>query len=267
VEVEGRREDGSRLWLSAWQERAVCDGCECLITILVDVTEQRLAESQLQQGQEDLQHLLELSDRDREVIAYEIHDGVVQEMTGALMFLEVARRAVERGEPGALDQLQTVARLLKDGIQEARRLMDGVRLPDLDKEGLHGALQALAKKVTETAGIAIELEYGVAARDLPLATEKAIYRMVQECLNNVRRHSRSPRARVELTQHGEHLEIRVRDWGVGFNPARVAKDALGLKGLRQRAQLLGGSVEIRQPPDKGTEIRIEFPLGPRTCLS
>ena len=252
LELESKRRDGSPLWLSVWQHHIVCGKQECHMTILLDVTDRK-------HRQVELQRLLELSDHDRETIACEIHDGVVQEMIGALMQLEATCDAIEKGRSDPLEQLQTVMRLLRDGIREARRLMDGVRPPELDQVGLCAAVQALVDKIATTSAIGIEFVPRVDFERLGVKWENSIYRVIQEGLNNVRRHSQSRRARVELTQRGERLEIVVQDWGVGFDPKHVSDRAFGLKGIRQRAQLLGGTVRINSSAE-GTRLQVEVPL-------
>ena len=259
VEVEGRREDGRPLWLAVWQQRMIGAGRECLLTFLVDITDRKQEELKGQEGRQTLQLVLQRSDRDREVLACEIHDGLIQEITGAMMFLEAARRGIDQGESDSAKQLQTVADLLRDGIKEARRLMDGARAPDLDQGGLIGAVEALIDRFSSTSGMVIEFVHGRVLTRLAAPREQAIYRMIQESLNNVRRHSQSLRARVELTEREDRLEIVVRDWGIGFDPERSGEKTFGLKSLRQRTQLLGGSLHIESSPGGGTVVRIELP--------
>jgi len=87
---------------------------------------------------------------------------------------------------------------------------------------------------------------------------------VQECLTNACRYSQSQKVRVELVQSEGRVRIEVRDWGIGFNPAQVPGDHFGLKGIRERARLLGGAVALETAPQQGTHIRIELPLLPPT---
>ncbi len=267
VEVESRREDGRPLWLAVWQQRMICAGRECLLTFLVNITDRKQEEVEWQAGRQALQLLLHKSDRDQEVLACEIHDGLIQEITGALMFLEAAQQAIEQGQPDSVKQLQTVADLLRDGIKEARRLMDGARGPDLDQEGLVGAVEVLIDKFSATSGIAIEFVHDRILTRLAPSGEQAVYRMIQESLNNVRRHSQSVRARVELTQQEDHLEIVVRDWGIGFDPRRSGAKTFGLRSLRQRAQLLGGSLCVESSRGAGTVVRIRLPLSREAGVS
>ncbi|MBC8874933.1 MAG: PAS domain-containing protein [Planctomycetes bacterium] len=89
--------------------------------------------------------------------------------------------------------------------------------------------------------------------------ENTVFRIVQECLNNVKQHSQAARAEVRLVQNNDHLSIQVRDQGVGFDTTRVPEDCFGLRGIRERARLLGGQADIDSFPGKGTRISVELP--------
>jgi signal transduction histidine kinase len=90
--------------------------------------------------------------------------------------------------------------------------------------------------------------------------ESAIFRITQEALTNIRRHSGSDRASLALLQHGEWIRLVIRDWGCGFEPGKVQEERFGLQGIRQRARLLGTDATIESAPGKGTLIVIDFPL-------
>ena len=265
--VQGRRKDGEALWLTVWQQRTVCHSQECHLTVLVDVTQERLEAQRCEERRQMLQQLLELSDHDRELIACDIHDGVIQDMTGALMHLEAARRAVQSGKPEAVEQLKNIMQMLRDGISEARRLIDGVRPPDLDRLGLVGAIESLIERTRTTKKIDIRFEHVVSGQRLPEQAETALYRIVQESLNNVWQHSRSPRASVKLIHNGRMVRLSVRDWGVGFDTARVDDSRFGLSGIRQRTRLLGGTVTIQSSAGKGCTLRVMLPLDKKGMLA
>lgn len=264
LELRGRHRSGAILWLSIWQNRLQHQGAECLLMVLIDVTQERLAGKRLEEQQDAMRQLLQSSDRDRELIACDIHDGVIQDMTAALMHLEAAGKAIQSGKPGATDQLKRVVNLLRGGINEARRLIDGVRAPDLDQVGLVGAIQILVDRIAKSKGIDVQFEHRVKPERLLPETETTIYRIIQECLNNIWRHSKSPQARVELIQTERVIRITVRDWGVGFEPEHVDASRFGLAGVRQRARLLNGFVQIRSVRGKGCTVRVTLPLGGST---
>ena len=110
-------------------------------------------------------------------------------------------------------------------------------------------------------GMNIQLRHDVGFERMAPVLEAAIFRVVQEGLANVQRHSQSRLAQVELNQQGDSLEVKIRDFGSGFDPEAVGNDHFGLRGIRERAGLFGGTVAITSAPGKGTEIVAQFPLG------
>jgi PAS domain S-box-containing protein len=105
VEVQSRRHDGTPLRLLVWQRRKVCIGRECVLAIMIDVTRRRTAERQLREHQTALEQLLALNERERGLIAFEIHDGFVQDMVGTLLHLEASRREVQKLGAPAIREL------------------------------------------------------------------------------------------------------------------------------------------------------------------
>ncbi|HTN76899.1 MAG TPA: sensor histidine kinase, partial [Pirellulaceae bacterium] len=194
------------------------------------------------------------------LIAYEIHDGVVQDMTASLMFLESSRADDTALDEASREAFANGVRLLRGSIHETRRLINGLRPPVLEDEGVIPAVEALVAEMEDNAGMKIDFESDVKFRRLAPALEMAIYRIVQEGLNNVWHHSRSPRARVELIQRDDAVEILVRDWGVGFDPTKVSKRRYGLMGVRERARLLNGRADIHSVLGEGTSLKVELPL-------
>ncbi len=263
VEVQSLRRDGTALWLSVWQRPLVCEDVECMLAVFVDVSERKALEKQKDQKLAAVEQVLKLTDRERQLIAYEIHDGFVQEMLTALMQLDAYRWSVGKGKPNAEQKLDAVTEALRQAAAEARQLIDRVRPPDLAPAGLVGALRTLTQRVSEASGIAVELKIAKTFPRLTPESELAVYRIVQECLTNVRRHSRSERARVELNDTEEGPEIVVRDWGVGFDPDAVEEGHYGLLGVRDRARLIGGRATIDSTPGEGVCISLVLPRDPQ----
>jgi signal transduction histidine kinase len=92
--------------------------------------------------------------------------------------------------------------------------------------------------------------------------ENALFRIVQEAITNARRHSKSTRVWVELTQEDDHFLLTIQDWGKGFSLNQIGDGCYGLEGIRERARLLGGRATIESEPEKGTRIRVELPVRP-----
>ena len=90
--------------------------------------------------------------------------------------------------------------------------------------------------------------------------EATIYRIVQQAINNIQRHSRAERAEIRLTQQGDWIHLEIQDWGIGFDPSSVSEDRFGLQGIRERARLMRGRAVIDSAPGKGTQINVDLPV-------
>jgi len=248
------------LWWSCrlvpmWQDGQV----PCAMVICTDITEQKKAAEALQKEQQLLRQLLDLHERDRRLIAYEIHDGFAQQLTAAMYNFESFDRLQSQQPEKARESFDAAMHLVRKSISECRRLISGLRPPILDEFGIVAALEYLICEGREQGGAEITFEHDVRFSRLAPPLESAIFRIVQESLVNARRHSQSQKVRVEMHQRGDRLYVDVRDWGVGFDPARVQEGRFGLQGIRERARLLGGQITIVTAPQQGTHISVELP--------
>lgn len=258
-EIRLKRADGELLWVSVSMRDIDYNGRQCLYAGLVDISKTKQDEESLLAERRLLKRLLELHERDRQLIAYEIHDGIVQDMTAAGMFVDAAQHAIaDRTEPA--QRLEHAGKLLRASIAEARRMINGLRPPILEDQGLVAAVENLVEEITSTAQLDVEWEHDVRFSRIAPALELAVYRVVQEGLNNVWQHSGSRAARVALTQSGDEVRITVQDWGCGFDPSKVTTRRYGLLGIRERARLLGGRAQISSAPGQGTRIDVVLPL-------
>jgi two-component system sensor histidine kinase DegS len=228
--------------------------------MFLEATDQEAERSDLAERSESLERMLDVSERQRELIGYEIHDTFVQDMVTALMHLDAYRWAAQSAGDKATRELELTADALRDGVKQARRLIDRVQPPDLEAAGLIGALRCLIDRTLTHANLPVDLSADLSFPRLPAEYEMAVYRMVQECLNNIIRHSQAPKARVELRSSEEEVEVEVRDWGLGFDPAAVEGNHYGLMGIRHRVRLLNGQTEITSRPQWGTRVTIRLPL-------
>lgn len=207
-----------------------------------------------------LRQMLDLHERDRKLIAYEIHDGLAQELTGALFNFQAVSQAPDKEAAEIRRALQTGLGLLTNGISETRRLISGLRPPILDESGVAVAIEYLVADMSSTSGPKVEFTNESHFGRLISPLENAIFRIVQEGLTNARRHSHSPRICITLSEHDGRVQIEIRDWGIGFDPQKVDETRFGLKGIRERARLLGGQATIETRPGQGTRILVELPL-------
>lgn len=231
------------------------------ILIATDITRQKQAADAVKKERRLLRQLLDLNERDRQMTAYEIHDGLAQQLAGALFELEAAGRLWREDPARAESAQQRAAEALRRSIDEARRVISGLRPPILDEQGIVAALEYLVCEHRQK-GVEIDFQPAVSFERLAAPLETAIFRIVQESLTNAVRHSRSDRVRVELVEHHDHVHLSVRDWGVGFDPQKADPKRFGLRGIRERVRLLGGHVLITTAPGKGTHIDAQLPLIP-----
>jgi PAS domain S-box-containing protein len=254
------RKDGRILYFDIAAKQLLYNGRRCHLLFFHDVTGRKQAQEALQQQHRTLKHLLQSSDHERQLIAYDIHDGLAQLLAGAIMQFQIFEHAKDTNPDQAAKAYQGGAALLRQGHSEARRIISGVRPPILDESGVVAAVAHLVHDPNADQGPKIEFYSRAEFDRLPSIMENAIYRIVQEGLTNARKHSKSPIIRISLVQRGERVRVEIRDWGVGFNPRKVKKNQFGLAGIRERARLLGGKCRIRSTPGEGTSVAVELPL-------
>jgi PAS domain S-box-containing protein len=230
------------------------------VCVATDVTQRHKAQQAARLERRRLEQSLKAHERDRRLVAYEIHDGVVQGVTGAKMHVEALMAQAAKAEPRLVEQLTNVRQLLGSTLAEGRRLISGLRPPIIDEQGVVAALDYLVDEIRTMSDCEVEFAEDVHfARSAPLF-EGTIYRIVQEALFNVIRHSQAPRARVEVKQIKDRLEITVQDWGRGFDPDIVTEHNYGLAGIRERARMFRGQVHIETAPGCGTTLTVVLPL-------
>lgn len=194
-------------------------------------------------------------------LAHEIHDGVCQYAIGAQMALEAHRREA-REAAVQWSHFDTGMALLNCAIEELRRLVRGLEPIHLAAGNLPAAIDCLIEEIRSGEGPEIDFIHNGHTDRIPRHLQRAAFRIVQESLANAYRHSRSKRLSVELALDSDALRIRVKDWGVGFDPENPAPGHFGLSGIRRRVELLHGTATIHSELGKGTCITVEIPLAP-----
>ncbi len=229
-----------------------------------DITDMKIAEDKIHREQQLLHQLLNLQERERQLVAYEIHDGLAQELTGAIFRLQGFRELLAENPEEAWKTFDVGLNLLTQGIKEARGLITGLRPPILDELGIIAAIEYLVCESQERGGPRIEFQHDLQADRLAPSLQTAVFRMVQESLTNARHHSQSDRVRLELLEREGLLHVDVQDWGVGFDPAKIKPHRFGLEGLQERVRLLGGRMTIDSEPGQGTRLHVELPIVERS---
>ena len=254
------RKDGGIIYADITGDTFTYQGRPCSLGVFRDVTERRQAQEALERERRTLEHMLQASDHERQLIAYDIHDGLAQELAGAIMQFQIYEQQKDARPQDAQKAFDGGVALLRQGHFEARRLISGVRPPILDESGVMAAISHLVHDPAFEQGPKIDFRSRVTFSRLAPVLENVIYRIVQEGLSNARNHSKSKKIVVSLVQRGERLRIEVRDWGVGFDPKNVQENRFGLDGIRERARLLGGKCTIHSKPGDGTAVVVELPV-------
>ena len=262
IEKRYLRKDGGFFWgqvaVTAVHDRG--GNVIFALGIIENITERKRAEEALAKEHRNLKHMLRSSDNERQLIAYEIHDGLAQQLAGAIMQLQAFNHLKDKNPKDAANAFDAGLTILQQGHFEARRLIARVRPPILDESGVVEAVAHLVNELRREKGPKIEFLNSVEFDRLEPTLENSIYRIAQEALTNACKHSKSRRIWVSLLQRGDRLRIEIRDWGAGFDPKAVPKGHFGLEGIRQRARLLGGKCSIKSTTGKGARIRVELPV-------
>lgn len=211
------------------------------------------------EANETLRRLNESLEGETRRIARALHDESGQLLAAVhIQLLQLARHLA----PSAQASLRDIEALLEQIEQQLRNFSHDLRPTVLDDYGLLPALQSLAERFSKRFGTPVSVDSKPMPR-LTKTTEAAMYRVAQEALNNVARHAKATRVHIRLWMSPGELHCRIRDDGVGFDPAalpRASKNALGIIGIRERLNVLGGSLEIQSAPQQGTELKIEVPV-------
>jgi two-component system sensor histidine kinase UhpB len=201
--------------------------------------------------------VLRAQESERLRIAQELHDQVGQELTAVLLGLS---RISSQASPTVREEVLAVQDGVRSSLEDVRRIAIELRPEALDDLGLASALAVLAERFSQHLGL--EVSERITSDLPPLApeTELVAYRVAQEALTNVARHSASSRADLTLEHHCGRLVLTVRDYGLGLPPRNVA--GTGMRGMRERATLIGASLKIaNHRSGSGCEVRLEIPVG------
>jgi two-component system, NarL family, sensor histidine kinase UhpB len=206
---------------------------------------------------ESAREALMAQESERRRIARELHDEIGQVLTALVLQSEALARRVPSDLSGDLEELRETAR---EGAEDVRRIAHRLRPEALDELGLPSALVALSSAFGEQAGVEVERELQASLPALSPEAELVIYRVAQESLTNIARHAHASRAQLRLTNEDGGVALYVRDNGRGL-PQRADESSSGIRGMRERAILIGARLTLDSAPDGGTEVRLHVPIG------
>lgn len=255
-----QRSDTSRVNIECTLSRIEIEGAVRLIAIAVDITARRKSARTLAQLSG---RLLELQDEERRRIARELHDTTGQNLGALSISLSILKATVD---PAAREALQESIALADSCVREIRTMSYLLHPPLLDELGLVSALRAYSGGYVERTGIQLELDLPAHLPRLPQAVEIALFRIVQEGLVNIHRHSASPAAILRLKYEPGRVHLELADRGRGLPPgtldwdvASASRIGVGIAGMRERARQLGGLLTIASGKT-GTTLRVVLPI-------
>lgn len=205
---------------------------------------------------------VEAVEEDRRNISRELHDGLGQLLTAAHLNIELVEQHLKNRPDKALDDLSRTKSLITRTIHEVRNIAQNLRPAVLDDLGLASALRNLCDEFNQTESLAVRFdEYGLRGPYRP-SIEIALYRICQEALSNIAKHAAASEAKVEIYDRETHLLAVIQDNGEGFDVEKMLniKSGSGLLNIKERAELVGGNIQIDSQEHRGTELIVEIPI-------
>ena len=225
--------------------------------ISTDISDLKEAHESLKKQEQLLRNLIEVQESEKQFLCREFHDGVIQYAVGSLMSLEGYKNKHPATDAAAV--IDMVIGNLRSGVEDGRRVIRGIRPAVLDDSNVEAAIRDLIDHFS-TSDIMVTFDCDAEIGRLPDAVQTTIYRVVQEALNNARKHSGTDVIRIELRRSNDQLHLEVWDFGCGFDLKSASTSGFGLVGMTERVRLLGGECAILTEKDAGTTIKVRLPI-------
>ncbi len=213
---------------------------------------------------DDLQmRIVEAREAERTRLAQEVHDGPAQALANAIFGVEYIEKILNRDRPAAQVELRLLRERLRRELGDVRAFISQLRPPILDEVGLEGAIREAADTFHALSGATVDLDLAASPAALDDAQQVVVLRVLQEALQNARKHAGARRVALVTRHQGDRWALEVRDDGRGFDPDTVldpGRRTFGLQFMRERAELVRGTFEIRSRPAHGTVVVLDIPV-------
>lgn len=257
--------DGRRIEAILTTRLIKYEGHKAILGIVTDITARKEAEETLKESREQLRslaaHLQSIREEERMVMAREIHDELGQALTAIKMDLSWLNKRIPEEQSSMIKKTESMSELIDSTIQTVQRISAQLRPGLLDDIGLLAAVEWQAAEFQKRTGISCELS--INSQDITLDSERStsIFRIFQETLTNITRHAQATKVKVKLLKKLNRIELKIKDNGKGISEEKISDPkSLGLLGIRERVFFLGGDIEIKGSPNKGTTIIVSIPL-------
>jgi two-component system sensor histidine kinase UhpB len=216
------------------------------------------------QRRRDAASVIRAQEEERKRIARELHDETSQSLTGLVIGVRMIDELLPESLTEVRERLQGIEDLAQSTLGEVHTMAVRLRPSVLDDLGLMAALRSYVKEFSSHSRVFVDLRLPALSRRLSSELETVLYRVVQEALTNVARHADASHCWVTFQQRGDRLRGIISDNGRGFDPRTIRPDrfreGLGLNGIRERIELVGGALRVESRPDEGSTIYLEVPL-------
>lgn len=209
--------------------------------------------------------VIKAQEEERKRIARELHDETSQSLTSLIIGIRMVEEILRDAEGDARERLENISELAHQTLNEVHNMAIRLRPSVLDDLGLAAAIRSYAKEFSANTGVKVDIQLMSMATRLPPEMETVLYRVVQEALTNVARHAEAENCRVTLRRKDDVIQGIIEDDGMGFDPqdAMLSEEkgrGLGLHGMKERIDLIGGSLEFESRVNEGSTIFLEVPL-------
>ena len=270
--INGTTRDGKAIWLQRNLTKVDCLNESMIMGNVIDITEQKNTDDALRQSQRELQvlseKLLQAQEAERKRIASDLHDSIGQSISAVKFGMENAMREYQSVLPqsGKL-YLRGAIEKLRDTIDEVRKISMNLRPSMLDDLGLNATIKWFTREFSSLFPvISVDAQVDIEESDLSDGLKVVIFRIIQESLNNIGKHSEARNVHVELLNAGDKLTLSVKDDGKGFLPDTVySGQGFGLSSMRERVKLTAGEFAIESTPGTGTLVHAVWPVDHENC--
>jgi two-component system sensor histidine kinase UhpB len=250
--------------LDLWHENFIYPSPDGLSVFIRDITERKRSENQLLRVNEELHelsaHLQNIREEERKHIAREIHDELGQQLTGLKMDMRWLQKKLENNEPEIIEKIAGAVQLIDETVASVRRIASDLRPSILDDLGLTDALEWHSRQVAKRSEIEVNFESSVSDLRLSPETATGLFRIYQEVITNAVRHANAQQINTKLYLENDRLIMFISDNGKGIETGQpLSGKTFGLLGIKERSNILGGSVNIQSDPGKGTAVTISIP--------